>query len=171
MICVKLMSHSILQVERANILLMGLHREQHKWVYESSLCGRCVPRPPCTQPRPTKHQVNLAWFLYLTSIFLQFCCLLIYERPRPGFHPHYVVSAVVKDYFERVCYHLFEMEPFEPSACFKTIYLVDRFWRGLYCRFENGVHPRESLADLLIATRDHSSSLEDHIRLLQKVRQ
>ncbi|KAK7874473.1 hypothetical protein R5R35_001561 [Gryllus longicercus] len=43
-----------------------------------------------------------------------------------------------------------------------------RFWRGMYCRFENGVHPREPLGDLLLATCDHSSSLEDHIRLLTK---
>ncbi|XP_063232371.1 myotubularin-related protein 6 isoform X3 [Bacillus rossius redtenbacheri] len=43
-----------------------------------------------------------------------------------------------------------------------------KFWRGMYCRFENGVHPREPLGDLLLATLDHSSSLEDHIRLLTK---
>lgn len=43
-----------------------------------------------------------------------------------------------------------------------------RFWRGMYCRFESGVHPRENLGDLLLATCEHSSSLEDHIRLLQK---
>jgi hypothetical protein len=44
-----------------------------------------------------------------------------------------------------------------------------KFWRGMYCRFESGVHPREPLGDLLLATCDHSSSLEDHIRLLTKV--
>ena len=27
------------------------------------------------------------------------------------------------------------------------------FWRGLYCRFESGVHPRESIADVLLANR------------------
>ncbi|XP_046395380.1 myotubularin-related protein 6 isoform X1 [Ischnura elegans] len=43
-----------------------------------------------------------------------------------------------------------------------------RFWRGMYCRFEGGVHPRESLVDLLMATSDHSSSLQDHIRFLQR---
>ncbi|KAG8233295.1 hypothetical protein J437_LFUL012230 [Ladona fulva] len=43
-----------------------------------------------------------------------------------------------------------------------------KFWRGMYCRFESGVHPRESLVDLLLATSDHSSSLQDHIRFLQK---
>ena len=46
---------------------------------------------------------------------------------------------------------------------------VIKFWRGMYCRFESGVHPREPLGDLLLATCDHSSSLEDHIRLLTKV--
>lgn len=44
-----------------------------------------------------------------------------------------------------------------------------RFWRGLFCRFENGVHPREILEDVVLATVDHSSSLEDHINFLQKV--
>jgi len=42
------------------------------------------------------------------------------------------------------------------------------FWRGLYCRFESGVHPRESVADVLLATRDHSASMELHIAHLQK---
>lgn len=43
-----------------------------------------------------------------------------------------------------------------------------KFWRGMYNRFENGVHPREPLMDLLSATKDHSNSLEDHVLLLQK---
>lgn len=38
----------------------------------------------------------------------------------------------------------------------------------MYCRWENGVHPRESLLDLMVASKDHINSLEDHIRLLQK---
>jgi len=38
----------------------------------------------------------------------------------------------------------------------------------MYCRWENGVHPRESLVDLMVASKDHINSLEDHIRLLQK---
>lgn len=38
----------------------------------------------------------------------------------------------------------------------------------MYTRFENGIHPREPLSDLLLATCDHSSSLEDHIRFLTK---
>ncbi|KAL1114919.1 hypothetical protein AAG570_007743 [Ranatra chinensis] len=45
---------------------------------------------------------------------------------------------------------------------------VIRFWRGMYCRFEGGVHPRENLGDLLLATVDHSNSLEDHFKFLQK---
>uniref|UniRef100_A0A1B6DT04 phosphatidylinositol-3,5-bisphosphate 3-phosphatase n=1 Tax=Clastoptera arizonana TaxID=38151 RepID=A0A1B6DT04_9HEMI len=43
-----------------------------------------------------------------------------------------------------------------------------KFWRGMYCRFENGIHPRENLNDLILSTCDHSSSLEDHIKFLQK---
>ncbi|XP_032671406.1 myotubularin-related protein 6 isoform X2 [Odontomachus brunneus] len=41
-------------------------------------------------------------------------------------------------------------------------------WRGLYFRFENGVHPRESCEDLLLTIYDHTSSLEDHVKLLLK---
>uniref|UniRef100_A0A131XZU7 phosphatidylinositol-3,5-bisphosphate 3-phosphatase n=1 Tax=Ixodes ricinus TaxID=34613 RepID=A0A131XZU7_IXORI len=43
-----------------------------------------------------------------------------------------------------------------------------RFWRGMYNRFENGVHPREPLSDILAATKDHILSLEDHVQLLAK---
>lgn len=43
-----------------------------------------------------------------------------------------------------------------------------KFWRGMYCCFESGVHPREPLGDLLLATCDHSASLDDHIHLLTK---
>lgn len=45
-----------------------------------------------------------------------------------------------------------------------------RFWRGMYCRYESGVHPREPLGDLLLATCDHSFSLDDHIKYLTKVK-
>ncbi|KAK4887660.1 hypothetical protein RN001_003931 [Aquatica leii] len=51
-----------------------------------------------------------------------------------------------------------------PNLCPQNI----RFWRGMYCRFESGVHPREPLGDLLLATCDHSNSLEDHIKYLTK---
>lgn len=40
----------------------------------------------------------------------------------------------------------------------------------MYCRFESGVHPREVMSDMLLALCDHSASLEDHIRLVSKVR-
>lgn len=38
----------------------------------------------------------------------------------------------------------------------------------MYCRWETGLHPRESLTDLMVAAKDHINSLDDHIRLLQK---
>ncbi|XP_043267839.1 myotubularin-related protein 6 isoform X2 [Venturia canescens] len=41
-------------------------------------------------------------------------------------------------------------------------------WRGLYFRFESGVHPRETWQDVLLTTHDHSFSLEDHVKLLLK---
>lgn len=44
-----------------------------------------------------------------------------------------------------------------------------KFWRGMYSRFESGIHPREPLDDLLIASKDHSTSLDDHVQLLTRV--
>ncbi|KAL5286475.1 MTMR6 family protein [Megaselia abdita] len=43
-----------------------------------------------------------------------------------------------------------------------------KFWRGMFARFESGVHPREPLGDLLLASKDHSTSLEDHVQHLTK---
>ncbi|GFO09175.1 myotubularin-related protein 8 [Plakobranchus ocellatus] len=43
-----------------------------------------------------------------------------------------------------------------------------RYWRGMYNRFESGVHPRESVSDIISAAKDHSVSLEDHVLLLEK---
>lgn len=40
----------------------------------------------------------------------------------------------------------------------------------MYGRFESGVHPREPLGDLLLSSRDHCTSLEDHVQHLTKVR-
>ncbi|KAL8587614.1 hypothetical protein ACOMHN_045303 [Nucella lapillus] len=52
----------------------------------------------------------------------------------------------------------------EPSTSPQCI----RFWRGMYNRFENGIHPRENIVDILSTARDHSASLEDHVHLLEK---
>ncbi|XP_052744775.1 myotubularin-related protein 8 [Bicyclus anynana] len=43
-----------------------------------------------------------------------------------------------------------------------------RFWRGMYCRHESGIHPRESLADILPAAVEHSGALTHHIDYLAK---
>lgn len=43
-----------------------------------------------------------------------------------------------------------------------------KFWRGMYSRFESGIHPREPLSDLLLATKDQCTSLEDHVQFLTK---
>ncbi|XP_005111133.2 myotubularin-related protein 6 [Aplysia californica] len=43
-----------------------------------------------------------------------------------------------------------------------------KFWRGMYNRFESGLHPRENVNDIVSAAKDHSSSLEDHVLLLEK---
>jgi myotubularin-related protein 6/7/8 len=39
----------------------------------------------------------------------------------------------------------------------------------MYNRFESGLHPRENVMDTVSAAKDHSSSLEDHVHLLEKV--
>lgn len=51
-----------------------------------------------------------------------------------------------------------------PETCPQSI----KFWKGMYNRFENGIHPRDQVSDILAAAKDHSSSLEDHVRLLEK---
>lgn len=45
---------------------------------------------------------------------------------------------------------------------------VIRFWRGMYSRYESGVHPRENIGDLLLSSKDHCASLEDHAIALTK---
>lgn len=45
---------------------------------------------------------------------------------------------------------------------------ICRFWRGMYCRFESGIHPREPLGDLLLDSKEHCNSLEDHVQHLTK---
>lgn len=57
------------------------------------------------------------------------------------------------------------------ETSYKIIYsgLLYRFWRGMYCRHESGVHPRESLADILPAAVEHSGALTHHIDYLAKV--
>lgn len=47
--------------------------------------------------------------------------------------------------------------------------LVYRFWRGMYNRFENGIHPREPVGDLLAATTEHTQALTDQAEFLTKV--
>lgn len=46
---------------------------------------------------------------------------------------------------------------------------VINFWRGMYSRFESGVHPREDIGDLLLTSKDHCASLDDHVQHLTKV--
>ncbi|XP_016929607.2 phosphatidylinositol-3,5-bisphosphate 3-phosphatase MTMR6 isoform X1 [Drosophila suzukii] len=43
-----------------------------------------------------------------------------------------------------------------------------KFWRGMYGRFESGIHPREPLGDLLLDSKEHCNSLEDHVQHLTK---
>lgn len=44
-----------------------------------------------------------------------------------------------------------------------------RFWRGMYNRFENGIHPRENIMDILATTVDHTLSMMEHIEQLEMV--
>jgi len=43
-----------------------------------------------------------------------------------------------------------------------------KFWRNMYCRFEGGIHPRENLSEVVSMLIDHSQSLADHKKLLEK---
>lgn len=61
-------------------------------------------------------------------------------------------------------YHPEIDEIIKPSLAPQNI----KFWRGMYSRFESGIHPREPLGDLLLATKDQNSSVEDHIQYLKK---
>ncbi|XP_064607612.1 myotubularin-related protein 8-like isoform X2 [Liolophura sinensis] len=61
-----------------------------------------------------------------------------------------------------------EMEVTCPVLIPNTSPQCFQFWRGMYNRFENGVHPRENIMDILSAAKDHSSSLDDHVNLLEK---
>lgn len=47
---------------------------------------------------------------------------------------------------------------------------VIKFWRGMYSRFESGVHPREDIGELLLTSKEHTASLEDHVQHLSKVK-
>ena len=39
----------------------------------------------------------------------------------------------------------------------------------MYNRFENGVHPREPAGDVMTATLEHCTALENHSEFLNKV--
>ncbi|CAG0906790.1 unnamed protein product, partial [Darwinula stevensoni] len=43
-----------------------------------------------------------------------------------------------------------------------------RFWRGLYTRFEAGVHPRDNLDDIVSSLDQQCTCLEEHTKLLNK---
>ncbi|KAH9494581.1 Myotubularin- protein 8 [Bulinus truncatus] len=43
-----------------------------------------------------------------------------------------------------------------------------KYWKGMYNRFDSGLHPREHVMDIVSAAKDHSTSLEDHVLLLEK---
>jgi len=60
--------------------------------------------------------------------------------------------------------HSSKSDILNPSTCPQNIL----FWRGFYCRFEVGTHPREPVIDLLTLTQLHTASLEDHAKHLSK---
>ena len=44
-----------------------------------------------------------------------------------------------------------------------------RFWRSMYNRYDNDLHPRETVLDSLSSIIDHNDSLQDHIKFLSSV--
>ena len=45
-----------------------------------------------------------------------------------------------------------------------------KYWSSFYNRFETGLHPRESVNELILSSYNHIKSLERHIKFLKKVR-
>ncbi|XP_073516272.1 phosphatidylinositol-3-phosphate phosphatase MTMR7-like [Phyllobates terribilis] len=43
-----------------------------------------------------------------------------------------------------------------------------RFWRGLYNRFEKGMHPRQSVTDFLQAVKEETQQLEEEMEFMEK---
>jgi myotubularin-related protein 6/7/8 len=39
----------------------------------------------------------------------------------------------------------------------------------MYKRFDRSIHAKENLNDIISTMKDHTISLEDHVRLLEKV--
>lgn len=46
-----------------------------------------------------------------------------------------------------------------------------RFWRGLYNRFDRGVHPRQSVEDFLSAIQEETQQLQEQLASHKQVRQ
>ena len=40
----------------------------------------------------------------------------------------------------------------------------------MYNRFDNGIHPRENIFETICAVKDHTTSMEEHHKLLEKVK-
>ncbi|KAJ8416507.1 hypothetical protein AAFF_G00357950 [Aldrovandia affinis] len=53
------------------------------------------------------------------------------------------------------------LRPVTTPYCFK-------FWRGLYNRFEKGLHPRQSALDYLMAVREETQQLEEELAVHQE---
>lgn len=45
-----------------------------------------------------------------------------------------------------------------------------RFWRGLYNRFDRGMHPRQSVEDYLSAIQEETQQLEEQLASHKQVR-
>ncbi|KAM4708522.1 phosphatidylinositol-3-phosphate phosphatase MTMR7 isoform 1-T1 [Discoglossus pictus] len=43
-----------------------------------------------------------------------------------------------------------------------------KFWRGLYNRFEKGMHPRQSVTDFLLAVKEETQQLEEELEAMEK---
>ncbi|XP_043918346.1 myotubularin-related protein 7 [Protopterus annectens] len=43
-----------------------------------------------------------------------------------------------------------------------------KFWRGMYNRFEKGIHPRQSVTDFLMAVKEETQQLMDEMEMLEE---
>ena len=55
------------------------------------------------------------------------------------------------------------------SIALNCVTICFRFWRSMYNRYDNDVHPRETVLDALSSIIDHNDSLQDHIKFLSSV--
>ncbi len=66
--------------------------------------------------------------------------------------------------------HLSTLPPLTHLGCFVYIFFLLRLWNGMYNRFERSVIQKETAVDMALVLKERINSLEDHLKLLEKVK-